>query len=85
MDSPVPFTTAMGEKNQKGTQYLHDSGAPENSEEEADGLADVHQGKPGSGKAHALESSSPTMAQGTRGVGGVRMGHCLLGWEGFLL
>lgn len=79
MDSHVPFSTAMGEKNQKGTQQLHVSGAPENS---GDGLADVHQGEQGSRNAHALESPSPTVAQGTRGVGGVRMGHCLLGWEG---
>lgn len=71
MDSNVPFSTAMGEKNWKWTQCLHDSGALDNSEEEEDGLANVHQGKLGSGKAHALESSSPTRAQGTRGEGGL--------------
>lgn len=71
MDSHVPFSTAMGEKNRKWTLYLHDSGALDNSEEEEDALADVHQGKLGSGKAHALESSSPSRAQGTRGEGGL--------------
>ena len=71
MDSRVPFSTVMGEKNRKWTPCLHDLGALDNSEEEEDALADVHQGKLGSGKAHALESSSPSRAQGTRGEGGL--------------